>query len=192
MPIAFGSMTWHGPATGHDIDDSLPGNVRKVLNEDSAISKGQAGVADRQEHDRLGGEPRGPFALTGVDPNVCRGRASAPCFFIHADIIACAANMPLRGKILANSVATVVFLQVGFAVGSGLTQQTDFLMAGSARRLPATCPCSVSCWAPRSIRFLQMPGPHRRCGPSRTVKTTKGALKVPAWPARFMIVFGIC
>ncbi len=37
MPIVFGSMTWHGPATSHNIDDSLPGNVREILHEVAAI-----------------------------------------------------------------------------------------------------------------------------------------------------------
>ncbi len=119
-PIVFGSMTRHGLANIHDIDDSLPWDVRAILHEIAANYEGQAGIFYRQEHDRLVEEMRGPFTVTEVDPNVCGAQAFALRFFILADNIACAVNMPPRGKNIANSVATIVVFQVGFAVPFGL------------------------------------------------------------------------
>ncbi len=53
------------------------------------------------------------------------------CFFILADIITRALNMPISGtkEIVANSVVMIVFLQVGFAVRSHSMLRADFLVA---------------------------------------------------------------
>ncbi len=115
-------MTWQGLANSHDFHDSLPGDMREVLNEVGANYDGQAGTMDRQEQDRLVEEMRSPFIVAEVVPNMCRTRAFALCSFILAEIIACAVNMHLHGKKIANSVSTINFFQVGFAVRSGLMQ----------------------------------------------------------------------
>ena len=53
------------------------------------------------------------------------------CFFILADIIFRAVNLPLSGtkEIVANSVVIIVFMQVGFAVRSQSMLRADFLVA---------------------------------------------------------------
>ena len=52
------------------------------------------------------------------------------CFFILADIISRALNMPISGtkEIVANSVVMIVFMQVGFAVRSQSMLRADFLV----------------------------------------------------------------
>lgn len=78
MPIVFGSMTWYGLATSHDTYDSLPGDVREFLHGVAANDEGQAGIVDRQEHDRLVEELRGPITVTEIDPGV---RKAGPTYF---------------------------------------------------------------------------------------------------------------
>ena len=53
------------------------------------------------------------------------------CFFILADIITRALNMPISGtkEIVANSVVMIVFMQIGFAVRSGSMLRADFLVS---------------------------------------------------------------
>ena len=52
------------------------------------------------------------------------------CFFILADIITRALNMPISGtkEIVANSVVMIVFLQIGYAVRSNSMLRADFLV----------------------------------------------------------------
>ncbi len=115
------------------------------------------------------------------------------CFFILADIIARAVNMPLQGtkEIVANSVVMIVFLQVGFAVRSGSMLRTDFLMGA---------------FGPKSAQFVTVLGLLlgaafflflAKAGITPALRSFangefdgEGALRVPVWPARFMIVFG--
>lgn len=119
--------------------------------------------------------------------------AFALCFFILADIVARAMNMPLQGtkEIVANSVVMIVFLQVGFAVRSGSMLRTDFL---------------VSALGPNSARWLTVFGLLlgaafffflAKAGITPAMRSFangefdgEGALRVPVWPARFMIIFG--
>ncbi len=115
------------------------------------------------------------------------------CFFILADIIARAMNMPLQGtkEIVANSVVMIVFLQVGFAVRSGSMLRTDFL---------------VGIFGPNASRWVTVFGLLlgaafflflAKAGITPALRSFangefdgEGALRVPVWPARFMIIFG--
>ena len=59
------------------------------------------------------------------------------CFFILADIIFRALNMPISGtkEMVANSVVMIVFMQVGFAVRSQSMLRADFLVV----MMPKVC-----------------------------------------------------
>ena len=60
------------------------------------------------------------------------------CFFILADIVTRALNMPISGtkEIVANSVVIIVFMQVGFAVRSGSMLRADFLVKATPKPVP--------------------------------------------------------
>ena len=115
------------------------------------------------------------------------------CFFILADIIFRALNMPLQGtkEIVANSVVIIVFMQVGFAVRSGSMLRTDFLIAPlhpAARRALIVLGYLIGA---AFFFFLLKAGikPALRSFANGEFDG-EGALRVPVWPARFMIIFG--
>ncbi|MEM6634631.1 MAG: TRAP transporter small permease [Pseudomonadota bacterium] len=115
------------------------------------------------------------------------------CFFILADIIARALNMPLQGtkEIVANSVVMIVFLQVGFAVRSGSMLRTDFVvmaMGPNARRIMTVLALLMGA---TFFFFLAKAGitPAMRSFANGEFDG-EGALRVPVWPARFTIIFG--
>ena len=115
------------------------------------------------------------------------------CFFILADIVFRAFNLPLQGikELVANSVVMIVFLQVGFAVRSRSMLNADFL---------------VHMFGPRVRRVLAVGGfllgaafflilMHGGIDPALRSFANgeydgEGALRVPVWPARFMIIVG--
>ena len=115
------------------------------------------------------------------------------CFFILADIVSRAMNVPLQGtkEIVANSVVMIVFLQVGYAVRSRSMLSADFL---------------VEALGPRTRRYMAAAGfllgaafffvlanggiePALRSFANNEFDG-EGALRVPVWPARFMIIIG--
>lgn len=119
--------------------------------------------------------------------------AFALCFFIMADIIARAANVPLQGtkEIVANSVVMIVFLQVGFAVRSGSMLRTDFLTSFLSPR--AARALAILGFLLGAAFFLLL----AKAGITPALRSFangefdgEGALRVPVWPARFMIIFG--
>lgn len=121
------------------------------------------------------------------------GWAFLLCFFILAEIIFRAANMPLQGtkEIVANSVVIIVFMQLGFAVRSRSMLQADFvinLFNPTARRVVVVIGLLLG-----AAFFLFL----MKAGIKPAVRSWvngefdgEGALRVPVWPARWMVVFG--
>ena len=115
------------------------------------------------------------------------------CFFILADIVFRFFNMPLQGikEVVANSVVMIVFLQLGFAIRSRSMLNADFL---------------VHLFGPKAQRVLTVAGfllgalfflilLHGGIDPALRSFANgefdgEGALRVPVWPARFMILVG--
>ncbi|MEM9030839.1 MAG: TRAP transporter small permease [Pseudomonadota bacterium] len=115
------------------------------------------------------------------------------CFFILADIICRALNMPLQGtkEVVANSVVMIVFLQLGFAVRSGSMLQADFLLAAFGPRARRVAVVLGLLLGAAFFLFLMKAGinPALRSFANDEFDG-EGALRVPVWPARFMIIFG--
>ena len=119
--------------------------------------------------------------------------AFALCFFIFAEIIFRALNIPISGtkEIVANSVVIIVFMQVGYAVRSGSMLRADFLV-----RL---MPNSVQKWllvlslliGAAFFFFLLKAGitPALRSFANGEFDG-EGSLRVAVWPARFAILLG--
>ncbi len=115
------------------------------------------------------------------------------CFFILADIIFRALNMPLQGtkEIVANSVVMIVFLQLGFAVRSGSMLQADFLIDAFNPNLRKFIVVLGLLLGAAFFLFLMKAGikPALRSFANGEFDG-EGALRVPVWPARFTIIFG--
>ncbi|MCV0429089.1 MAG: TRAP transporter small permease [Roseibium sp.] len=115
------------------------------------------------------------------------------CFFILADIVFRALNMPLQGtkEIVANSVVMIVFLQLGFAVRSGSMLQADFLIATFNPKVRRVVVILGLLLGAAFFLFLMKAGikPAMRSFANGEFDG-EGALRVPVWPARFTIVFG--
>ena len=115
------------------------------------------------------------------------------CFFILADIITRALNMPISGtkEIVANSVVMIVFLQIGFAVRSNSMLRADFLV--NAMPKSAQKALLVFALALGAVLFFFL----MKAGIKPAVRSFanwefdgEGALRVPVWPTRWMIIFG--
>lgn len=136
---------------------------------------------------------RAADGLTKLLMILAAGWAFILCFFILADIVFRALNMPLQGtkEIVANSVVMIVFLQVGFAVRSRSMLQADFLIAAfgpTARRVVVALGLLLGA---AFFLFLMKAGvtPALRSFANGEFDG-EGALRVPVWPARYMIIFG--
>ena len=115
------------------------------------------------------------------------------CFFILADIVFRAVDLPLQGtkEIVANSVVIIIFLQVGFAIRSGSMLRADFLVhmfGPMARKILALIGYALG-----AAFFLYL----AKSGVTPAIRSWvngefdgEGALPVPVWPARWMIVVG--
>lgn len=119
--------------------------------------------------------------------------AFALCFFILADIIFRALNMPISGtkEIVANSVVIIVFLQVGYAVRSGSMLRADFLVIMMPNLVQKVL--LVLCFVAGAAFFLFL----LKSGITPALRSFangefdgEGALRVPVWPARFAILLG--
>lgn len=115
------------------------------------------------------------------------------CFFILAEIISRALNMPLQGtkEIIANSVVMIVFLQLGFAIRSRSMLSADFLVDAFGPRMRRAV---VALGYILGIVFFVILA-NSAIGPALRSFANgefdgEGALRVPVWPARFMIVGG--
>ena len=119
--------------------------------------------------------------------------AFAICFFILADIVFRALNMPLQGtkEIVANSVVMIVFLQAGYAIRSGSMLRADFLVAALDPRAQRVVMVASLLLGAALFLFLMKAGivPAMRSW-SNGEFDGEGALRVPVWPARWMIVAG--
>ncbi|MGI9451513.1 MAG: TRAP transporter small permease [Geminicoccaceae bacterium] len=115
------------------------------------------------------------------------------CFFILADIIFRALNMPISGtkEIVANSVVIILFMQVGFAVRSGSMLRADFLVLSMPKSVQKTLTIVALVLGAIFFLFLVKAGitPALRSFAGGEFDG-EGALKVPVWPARFAILIG--
>ena len=115
------------------------------------------------------------------------------CFFILADIVTRALNMPISGtkEIVANSVVMIVFLQVGYAVRSNSMLRADFLVVQMP--IPIQKTLVVFAFALGAALFFFL----LKAGIKPAIRSFEnwefdgeGALRVPVWPTRWMIIFG--
>jgi len=115
------------------------------------------------------------------------------CFFILADIITRALNMPISGtkEIVANSVVIIVFLQIGFAVRSNSMLRADFLVTAMPKTVQKVLLVFALVLGALLFFFLL------KAGIKPAVRSFvngefdgEGVLRVPVWPTRWMIVFG--
>ncbi|MEL6522752.1 MAG: TRAP transporter small permease [Pseudomonadota bacterium] len=115
------------------------------------------------------------------------------CFFILADIITRALNMPISGtkEIVANSVVMIVFLQIGYAIRSNAMLRADFLVGMMPK--PVQKALLIFAFALGAALFFFL----LKAGIKPAVRSFEnwefdgeGALRVPVWPTRWMIIFG--
>lgn len=115
------------------------------------------------------------------------------CFFILADIITRALNVPISGtkEIVANSVVIIVFMQIGFAVRSNSMLRAEFLVLAMPK--PVQKGLLIFALALGAALFLFL----MKAGITPAVRSFangefdgEGALRVPVWPTRWMIIFG--
>ena len=115
------------------------------------------------------------------------------CFFILADIITRALNMPISGtkEIVANSVVIIVFMQVGYAVRSGSMLRADFLVVMLPQIFQRMLLILALLVGAAFFLFLLKAGikPALRSFANGEFDG-EGALRVPVWPARFAILIG--
>lgn len=115
------------------------------------------------------------------------------CFFILADIIFRALNMPISGtkEIVANSVVIIVFMQVGYAVRSESMLRADFLVAMMPQIIRRMLLIIALLAGAVFFLFLLKAGikPALRSFANNEFDG-EGALRVPVWPARFAIRVG--
>ncbi|MBL4767619.1 MAG: TRAP transporter small permease [Rhodobacteraceae bacterium] len=115
------------------------------------------------------------------------------CFFILADIISRALNLPISGtkEIVANSVVIIVFMQVGYAVRSESMLRADFLVVLLPEVMQKLLLIFAYLLGAALFLFLMKAGvkPALRSFASGEFDG-EGALKVVVWPARIAIVVG--
>jgi TRAP-type C4-dicarboxylate transport system permease small subunit len=115
------------------------------------------------------------------------------CFFILADIIFRALNLPVSGtkEIVANSVVIIVFMQVGFAVRSKSMLRADFLVVMLPEIIQKLLLIFAYLLGAALFLFLMKAGikPALRSFANGEFDG-EGALKVAVWPARFAIIVG--
>ncbi|MEQ9037653.1 MAG: TRAP transporter small permease [Silicimonas sp.] len=115
------------------------------------------------------------------------------CFFILADIITRALNIPISGtkEIVANSVVIIVFMQIGFAVRSDSMLRADFLVIAMPKPVQKALLIFAFVLGAALFFFLLKAGitPALRSFANGEFDG-EGALRVPVWPTRWMIVFG--
>lgn len=115
------------------------------------------------------------------------------CFFILADIIFRALNIPISGtkEIVANSVVIIVFMQVGYAVRSGSMLRADFLVIMMPQIVQRFLLILALLAGAAFFLFLLKAGikPALRSFANGEFDG-EGALRVPVWPARFAILLG--
>lgn len=115
------------------------------------------------------------------------------CFFILADIVTRALNVPISGtkEIVANSVVIIVFMQIGFAVRSNSMLRADFLVLAMPKPVQKLLLILAFALGAAFFFFLMKAGikPALRSFANWEFDG-EGALRVPVWPTRWMIIFG--
>lgn len=115
------------------------------------------------------------------------------CFFILAEIIFRAMNIPISGtkEIVANSVVIIVFMQVGYAVRSGSMLRADFLVVMLPHVVQRLLLIFALLLGAAFFLFLLKSGikPALRSFANGEFDG-EGSLHVPVWPARFAIMLG--
>lgn len=115
------------------------------------------------------------------------------CFFILADIIFRALNLPVSGtkEIVANSVVIIVFMQVGYAVRSKSMLRADFLLVLMPQVMQKMLLIFAYLLGAALFLFLLKSGitPALRSFANGEFDG-EGAIKVAVWPARIAIVLG--
>lgn len=115
------------------------------------------------------------------------------CFFILADIVTRALNIPISGtkEIVANSVVIIVFMQIGFAVRSDSMLRADFLVAAMPKPVQKALLIFAFALGAALFFFLLKAGitPALRSFANGEFDG-EGALRVPVWPTRWMILVG--
>lgn len=115
------------------------------------------------------------------------------CFFILADIVFRAFNIPFHGtkEIVANSVVIIIFMQVGFAVRGGHMLRADFFVALLPRSAQKLLLIAAYILGAALFLFLLKAGitPALRSFANGEFDG-EGAMKVAVWPARFAILVG--
>lgn len=122
------------------------------------------------------------------------GWAFVLCFIIMADIIGRGAfNSPVQGvrEIVANSIVMIVFLQAGYAIRSRSMLKADFIIDLFPRVLRRVA-LAFGYLLGAAFFVIIVTG-----GIDLAVHSWvageyegEGALRVPAWPTRFMILLG--
>jgi TRAP-type C4-dicarboxylate transport system permease small subunit len=115
------------------------------------------------------------------------------CFFILAEIICRAFDIPISGtkEIVANSVVIIMFMQIGYAVRSGSMLRADFLVVMMPKVLQKLLLILCLLAGAAFFFFLLKSGikPALRSFANGEFDG-EGALRVPVWPARFAILLG--
>lgn len=115
------------------------------------------------------------------------------CFFILADIVTRALNIPISGtkEIVANSVVIIVFMQIGFAVRSDSMLRADFLVVAMPKPVQKALLIFAFSLGAGLFFFLLKAGitPALRSFANGEFDG-EGALRVPVWPTRWMILVG--
>lgn len=121
------------------------------------------------------------------------GWAFVLCFLILIDIIMRAINMPISGtkEIVANSVVMIVFLQIGFAIRSGAMLRADFIVTALPKSFQKIL-LFIALVLGAVLFFFLM-----KAGIKLAIRSFvngefdgEGALRVPVWPTRWMVVLG--
>jgi TRAP-type C4-dicarboxylate transport system permease small subunit len=115
-------------------------------------------------------------------------------FLVVADVIGRGAfSRPVKGtpEIVSMSIVIITFLLAGYAVQSGAMLRTDVFIGAMGRRGPAIA-ALLSGILGAGLFALIVWGSYE---PALHAWTTgefegEGALRVPAWPARFVVMFG--
>lgn len=122
------------------------------------------------------------------------GWAFILCFIILADIIGRGAfNAPVHGvrEIVANSIVMIVFLQAGYAIRSRSMLKADFLVDHFPPLLKRVA--LAFGYLLGAVFFIMIvTGGYDLAIHSWVAGEFEGegALRVPSWPTRFMILFG--
>ena len=116
------------------------------------------------------------------------------CFLVVADVIGRGAfNSPVKGttEIVSLSIVVICFLQAGFAIRSGGMLNVDMFVSKGSPRTQSIMAC-VAALAGLVFFGIICYGSIEGAAHAWTSNEFEGegALRVPVWPARFVVVLG--